>query len=118
MKHSIATFAIAATLGAIAIAGVSVAATPTIGIVASNWKFTPSTIQLHVGQTTTLRLSSTQGVHGIESADLGIAQTTIQPGSVKSIEVTPKKTGQYVLHCAVFCGAGHANMTLTINVVQ
>ncbi|HVN69266.1 MAG TPA: cupredoxin domain-containing protein [Candidatus Binatia bacterium] len=90
---------------------------PSIDIVASNWKFTPSTIELHVGQQTTLRLTSSEGVHGLQSDDLGIPLTTITPGSFTSVNVTPKKAGTYVLHCAVVCGAGHANMTLTVNVV-
>jgi len=95
-----------------------VAANRSIDIVASNWKFTPNAIELHEGQTTTLHLTSSEGVHGLQSDDLGIAQTTIVPGSTKSIDVTPKKPGKYVLHCAVMCGAGHPNMTLTVNVVQ
>jgi cytochrome c oxidase subunit II len=90
---------------------------PTIDIVASNWKFTPSTIELHVGQETTLRLTSSEGVHGIASDDLGIPTTAITPGAFKTVNVTPKKAGKYVLHCAIMCGAGHASMTLTINVV-
>jgi len=91
---------------------------PSIDIVASNWKFTPSTIALHVGETTTLRVTSSEGVHGLQSDELGIPMTTIEPGSFKTISVTPKKAGKYVLHCAVMCGAGHPNMTLTVNVVQ
>lgn len=90
---------------------------PSIDIVASNWKFTPSTIELHVGESTTLRLTSSEGVHGIESSDLGIAKTTIMPGQFTSVVVTPKKAGTYVLHCAVLCGAGHADMALTVNVL-
>jgi cytochrome c oxidase subunit II len=109
---------------AVAVAGFAgapaalIAATSTIDIVASNWKFTPSTIELHVGQTTTLHVTSSEGVHGLQSDELGIPQTMIVPGSTKAIEVTPKKPGKYVLHCAVMCGAGHPNMTLTVNVVQ
>ena len=98
--------------------GLVASADPTIEIVASNWKFTPSTIQLHVGQATTLRLSSAEGVHGLQSEELGIPMTAITPGSVKTVTVTAKKAGKYVLHCAVMCGAGHANMALTVNVVQ
>ena len=88
-----------------------------IDIAASNWKFTPNTITLHVGETTTLRLTSSEGVHGLQSDDLGIAMTMIQPGKTASVDVTPKKAGKYVLHCAIMCGAGHPNMTLTVNVV-
>lgn len=92
-------------------------ANPTIDVVASNWKFTPNTIVLHAGQTTTLRLSSKEGVHGLQSDDLAIPSTMLAPGYVKTVDVTPKKTGTYVLHCAIMCGAGHPNMTLTVKVV-
>jgi cytochrome c oxidase subunit 2 len=95
----------------------TVMAGQSIDIVASNWKFTPNAIQLHAGQATTLRLKSSEGVHGLQSDDLGIPQTMIMPGSIKSVQVTPKKPGKYVLHCAIMCGAGHPNMTLTVNVV-
>jgi cytochrome c oxidase subunit 2 len=89
-----------------------------IDIVASNWKFTPSTIELHVGETTVLRLTSSEGVHGLQSDDLGIAQTTIMPDHVTAISVTPKKAGTYVVHCSIVCGAGHADMALTVKVLQ
>ena len=94
------------------------AAHSTITIVASNWKFSPATITLHVGQATTLRLTSKEGVHGLQSAALGISQTAIMPGSYKTVDVTPAKPGTYVLHCSIFCGAGHPNMTLTVKVVR
>ena len=95
-----------------------VAAHPVVTIVASNWKFTPSTVTLHVGETTQLRLTSTQGVHGLESKDLGIPLTTMQPGVVVVVNLTPKKAGTYVLHCAIICGPGHPNMKLTIIVTN
>jgi cytochrome c oxidase subunit 2 len=107
----------------IAVAGLvfapsAVRAHPSIDIVASNWKFTPSTIELHVGETTTLRVTSSEGVHGLQSDDLGIKQMTIMPGQFQTVEVTPKKAGKYVIHCSIMCGAGHADMALTVNVVQ
>ncbi|HEX3456592.1 MAG TPA: cupredoxin domain-containing protein, partial [Candidatus Baltobacteraceae bacterium] len=88
-----------------------------VDVVASNWKFTPATIELHVGQEATLRLTSSEGIHGLQSDELGIPLTTITAGSFKAVTITPKKAGKYVLHCAIMCGAGHPNMTLTINVV-
>jgi len=119
LKNATQVLAIVATIVAFVALPVTLqAANPTINIVASNWKFTPNTIELHAGQTATLRLTSSEGVHGLQSDDLGIPQTMIQPGAFKTIDVTPKKPGKYVLHCAIMCGAGHANMTLTVNVVQ
>ena len=116
MKNLISSLLTLAAIAALAIPAEG-ASNPTIDIVASNWKFTPDAITLHSGQETTLRLTSSQGVHGLESAELGIPLTTISPGAFTSVKVTAKKTGKYVLHCAIMCGAGHANMTLTVNVV-
>jgi cytochrome c oxidase subunit 2 len=119
MKLALRTLGLAVALAALAAGpAVTALAHPSIDIVASNWKFTPSTIELHVGETTTLRLTSSEGVHGLQSDDLGIPQTTIMPGSFTKVDVTPKKAGTYVLHCSIMCGAGHPNMTLTVNVVQ
>jgi cytochrome c oxidase subunit II len=89
---------------------------PTIDIVASNWKFTPDTITLKVGEAQELRLTSSEGVHGLQSDDLGIPQTVITPGKFVTVTVTPKKAGTYVVQCSVVCGAGHPNMKLTVKV--
>ncbi|HET9030671.1 MAG TPA: cupredoxin domain-containing protein [Candidatus Aquilonibacter sp.] len=89
---------------------------PTIDIVASNWKFTPDTITLKVGEAQELRLTSSEGVHGIQSDELGIPQTVITPGKFVTVTVTPKKAGTYTVHCSVICGAGHPNMKLTVKV--
>ena len=89
---------------------------PSIDIVASNWKFTPNTITLKVGEPQVLHVTSSEGVHGLQSDDLGIPQTMIMPGKFTDITVTPKKAGTYVIHCSIMCGAGHQNMTLTVKV--
>ena len=78
--------------------------------------FTPAKISIPVNEPTTLRLTSSSGVHGIESDDLGIPKTTIKPNEFQLVTFTPKKAGTYVLHCAVVCGPGHSDMTLTIEV--
>lgn len=106
---------LALALGLLSMGGVSIASSP-INVVASNWEFTPGTITLHVGQTTTLHLTSSEGVHGIQSDDLGIKQTMIMPGKGTDVTFTPTKAGTYVLHCTVFCGMHHATMALTIKV--
>ncbi len=95
--------------------GVSIAHPP-IDLVASNWKFTPGTITVHVGEPTTLHITSSEGVHGVQSDELGIKQTTIMPGKFVDVTFTPTKAGTYVIHCSIMCGAGHPNMTLTVKV--
>lgn len=91
---------------------------PSIDIVASNWKFTPATITVPAGEATTLRLTSSEGVHGIKSDQLGIPDTVIMPGKFVTVTFTPKAAGTYVVHCSVICGAGHPDMALTIKVTK
>jgi cytochrome c oxidase subunit 2 len=94
------------------------AATPAhIDVTASNWKFTPGTITVHVNQATTLNLISKEGVHGIASSDLGISNTVVMPKST-SVTFTPHKVGTYQLRCTMPCGPGHADMVLIVKVVQ
>ncbi len=107
---------------ALAFAGASAIALPaapaTIEVAASNWKFTPNAITLRAGVTTQLHLTATGGVHGIKSDDLGIPLTVISPGQGVVVNVTPKKAGTYVLHCAVICGIGHSKMAFTVVVTN
>jgi cytochrome c oxidase subunit 2 len=103
---------------AAALVPVPASAHPTIDIAVANWKFTPSKITIPVGEPTTLRLTSTSGVHGVKSDELGIPMTTIPNGKLVEITFTPKKAGTYVIHCQIFCGPGHADMTLTVVVTD
>jgi cytochrome c oxidase subunit 2 len=106
------------SLAAVFAGAVPANAHPSIDIAVANWKFTPATITIPVGEPTTLRLTTTSGVHGIQSDDLGIPLTTIPNGKIVEVTFTPKKTGTYVLHCQIVCGPGHPNMALTIVVVD
>jgi heme/copper-type cytochrome/quinol oxidase subunit 2 len=89
---------------------------PAVDVAVANWKFTPNKIEAHVGEATTLRFTSSEGVHGVESSDLGIPKTTIMPGKLVEVTFTPKKAGTYVVQCAIMCGDGHDKMALTIEV--
>jgi len=106
-----------AVFTALMVAPVSAPAHPTTDIVASNWKFTPAVITVHVNEPTTLRLTSSEGVHGITSEGLGISKTTLQPDKFAIVHFTPTKVGVYELKCAVICGAGHDKMMLTVKVI-
>jgi cytochrome c oxidase subunit 2 len=98
--------------------GAPAAAHPTVDIVAANWHFTPSTVTVDAGQSTTLRLTSTSGTHGIASDELGIPATMISPGKFVEVSFTPRTAGTYAVHCSIFCGAGHADMVLTVIVAS
>lgn len=112
------TIVIAALVAIVALVSmaVPVRASDDATLVASNWKFSKTTITAHVGVPMTLHLSSSEGVHGIKSDDLGIPNTVLLPGKAVNVTFTPKKTGTYIVHCSVPCGPGHADMTFTVKV--
>jgi heme/copper-type cytochrome/quinol oxidase subunit 2 len=87
-----------------------------VEVVAANWTFTPAKIVMHVGTPTTLHVTSTGGVHGIASDELGIARTGIIPDTPLTITVTPKRAGTYRLGCAIVCGPGQEEMQLLVDV--
>ena len=91
-----------------------VATDSTVQIEAVPSSFNPGTITIHTGVTTKIAFVRTQGVHEIESRDLGIPQTMLTPGKDVTVEVTPKKPGTYLLHCEIVCGDDHENMVLKI----
>jgi heme/copper-type cytochrome/quinol oxidase subunit 2 len=80
------------------------------------FSFSPNAIVAHVGQQETIVLTSTGGVHGVASAELGIDTTLIRPNHPVTISFTPKEPGRYVIHCANVCGIGHAGMAFTVQV--
>jgi heme/copper-type cytochrome/quinol oxidase subunit 2 len=80
------------------------------------FSFSPAEIVAHVGQQETIQLTSTGGVHGVASAELGIDTTLIRPNHPVAVTFTPKEAGRYVVHCANVCGIGHAGMAFTVQV--
>jgi cytochrome c oxidase subunit 2 len=117
LRSSIIALFAGAIIAASAATASAAPANAPITITASNWKFAPAEVTVHVGQPVTLDLTSTEGVHGLQSDDIGLPATTIVPGRTQSVTFTPKKTGTYVLHCTIPCGPGHAKMALVVHVV-
>ncbi|PZR56935.1 MAG: cytochrome C oxidase subunit II [Candidatus Meridianibacter frigidus] len=111
------SFACALALGALA-AAPATAKTSQINVTARNFAFVPSTITLKLHQRTKLRFVGTQGMHGITIPELGVNNVVSIGPKPAMVNVTPTRTGTFVARCAVFCGAGHAKMVLTIKVVK
>lgn len=88
----------------------------TLEITAVPSTFSPNSIVLHAGETTHLRFVHTDGLHGIESKELGIPATAIESGKTTDVAVTPHTAGTYVIHCQIYCGPNHDSMTLTVKV--
>ena len=79
--------------------------------------FHPSDITVYAGETVTLRITSTDVVHGLAigpglDIDLGYAA----PGQVQEVRLTIKEPGKYTFYCVTWCSADHWRMRGVIEV--
>ena len=81
-----------------------------IEVTARKFEFSPAVIELKKGVPVVLELRSLDREHGFSVPDLGLDET-IPPGKVVRVRVVPDKAGTFELHCSVFCGSGHEEMT-------
>ena len=88
-----------------------------VQITAHRFAFVPNEVTLKVNQPAVLVFQSEDVTHGMHFDDLDI-NATIAKGTGATVKFTPEKTGDFVGHCAVFCGTGHGNMSFTIHVVE
>jgi len=88
-----------------------------IEITAKRFEFTPGEITLKKGEPVVLVLKSLDVAHGVRFKELGV-ETKVGKGQSTELAFTPNKTGDFVGHCAVFCGSGHGKMALTLHVVE
>jgi len=88
-----------------------------IEVTAKRFDFAPGEITLKKGEPVVLVLKSMDVPHGVRFKELGI-ETKVNKGQSSELAFTPNKTGDFIGHCAVFCGAGHGKMALTIHVVE
>jgi cytochrome c oxidase subunit 2 len=88
-----------------------------IEVTAKRFAFDPGEITLKKGQPVVLVLKSADVAHGLRFRELNL-DIKVPKGSTAELRFTPDKTGDFVGHCAVFCGSGHGAMTLTLHVVE
>lgn len=87
-----------------------------IEVIAKRFSFEPSTIELQKGVPVILVLKSVDVAHGLRFRELNVEVKAPKGGSGE-VQFTPEKTGDFVGHCSVFCGAGHGSMSLKLHVV-
>jgi cytochrome c oxidase subunit 2 len=92
------------------------AAPQRIDITAKRFTFTPGEITVKKGQPVVLVLKSADVNHGLRFRDFGI-NVEVKAGRSVEVKFTPDKTGDFVGHCSVFCGAGHGSMEIKLHVV-
>ena len=78
-------------------------------ISASNFEYDEKEYVVKAGEEVTISLSSVDGYHGLSIDEFGV---NIQ-GQGKAT-FTPDKPGKYKIHCNVYCGHGHEQMTATL----
>ncbi len=88
-----------------------------VTITAKRFQFTPDHITLKKGQPVVLRLASEDVTHGFFSRPLKV-DAEIVPGKTTEVKITPDQVGKFTLICDHFCGVGHGNMMMTIEVVE
>jgi cytochrome c oxidase subunit 2 len=80
-----------------------------ISVSAERFKFTPGVIELKVGETVVLELTTLDRKHGFQAPDLNVDET-VEPGKVTRVRIVATKAGNFPFHCTVFCGSGHEEM--------
>lgn len=86
-------------------------------ITAKRFSYDPAEITLKKGQPAVLVLKSADVAHGLRIRELKV-DVHVSARGTKEVQVTPQKAGDFLGHCSVFCGAGHAAMTLKVHVVN
>ncbi len=80
-----------------------------VQIMASRFKFEPSTVVVAQGEKIRLEVASTDVPHGITIPDMNIDRR-LEPNKTEAIDLTADKAGTFHFHCSVWCGEGHDRM--------
>jgi len=107
----------------IAIAGMGAQSVPAsnaprrIEITAKRFTYDPDVVTLKQGEPVLLVLKSADVSHGLRVRELGLDLKTSKDKPAEKL-FTPRKSGDFVGQCTVFCGAKHATMKITFHVVE
>lgn len=75
-----------------------------------DWDFTQSDVTINKGDTVRIRVTSSQGTHGIMFPGLGLSTNRIAEGEEQIIEFVAEESGPIEYFCNVPCGTGHRSM--------
>ena len=82
-------------------------------MVARQWEFEPSVIEVNKEDTIRINLTSTDVAHGFAIREYDIDRR-VEPNETINIEFIADKEGTFTFYCSVFCGAGHGRMKGTM----
>lgn len=77
---------------------------------ATNFEFDKTEYRIKKGESVTISLDNSQGIHGASIKEFNI---NLNNGN-KSVTFTPDKAGSFPITCSIMCGSGHANMKTTL----
>ena len=77
---------------------------------ATNFQFDKTEYRVKKGESVTITLDNSQGVHGAAIKEFNI---NLNNGN-KTVTFTPDKAGSFPINCSVMCGTGHATMKTTL----
>lgn len=79
------------------------------------FSFTPAKLEFPAGATVHFVLTSKDVVHGFQVVGTN-ANAMVLPGHVTRVTQTFSESGEYLVLCNEYCGAGHQMMSTTITV--
>lgn len=88
-----------------------------VNLIAMAFGYNPSKIKVPVGKKIHFNVTSTDVVHSFSIIDTNV-NMEIVPGHVSTRSHTFKKTGNYLVICNEYCGAGHHAMKMEIEVIE
>jgi cytochrome c oxidase subunit 2 len=81
-----------------------------ITVTAKKYEFTPSKIELKVGEPVEITFEAQDTTHGFSCKELGIDKVVFKKDKPATVKLTPERPGTYQFKCAKFCGFGHGKM--------
>ncbi len=86
-------------------------------VVAQAWAFVPRELEVPVGSTVDIYVTSPDLQHGFKITDTNV-NVQVVPGQVSKLTYTFDTVGEFPYLCHEYCGRGHADMFGVVNVVE
>ena len=75
-----------------------------------NFGFNQDQVTVKKGDHVRLRVTSTQGMHGLMIPDLGLSTSKLAAGEEQILDFVANQSGAFSYYCNVPCGKGHKSM--------
>lgn len=86
-------------------------------IIAQAFGYTPTQMEVPVGEEVTFKVTSSDVVHSFSIVDTNVNMMAV-PGQINEKTYTFEEPGNYLIICNEYCGSGHHMMQTSIEVVE